>query len=465
MEYRKMTIGSLFDGSGAFPLAGLLCGIKPLWSSEIAPFPLRVTTKRFPEVTPLGDINCIDGSGLAPVDIITFGSPCQDMSLAGRREGLNGNRSGLFHQAIRVASEMRKATGEKYPRYMIWENVPGAFSSNHGADFREVLQEIVNVSTDERIHVPLPSRWRNAGLILGNGFSIAWRVFDSQYWGVPQRRKRIYLVADLTGERAGEILFESEGMPWNPPACFRKREKPSGCTGECPETTVGNQCLREDASHPPIVIENHPTDSRVRISDDGICQTLTERMGTGGGNVPLLMRIRCGCEGGGKGPLIQQDRSGTLACNNDQTLFEPHFSTSKASFFTNAAEEKAQTLVATDYKDPPIVNDRRHLSYVVRRLTPVECARLQGMPDWWCDAIETGEPSDEEISWWRNVFSKWSETNGKTVKPKTDGQIRKWLRNPYSDSEAYRMWGNGITLPVAFHVLSSIVILDRTSGM
>ena len=196
----RLTLGSLFDGSGGFPLGGLLAGIKPLWASEIEPFPIRVTTKRLPSVKHLGDISTVDGSKIEPVDIITFGSPCTDMSVAGKRAGLDGRQSCLFYQAIRIVKEMRCATDGKYPRFIVWENVPGAFSSNKGEDFKAVLEAVCSVK-DESISVPGPpkGRWANAGSIVADGFSLAWRVFDSQFWGIPQRRKRIYLVADFAG--------------------------------------------------------------------------------------------------------------------------------------------------------------------------------------------------------------------------------------------------------------------------
>ena len=222
----KISLGSLFDGSGGFPLAGCMCGIEPLWASEIEPYPIAVTKARFPRMKDLGDVQKINGAEIDPVDVITFGSPCQDMSIAGKRAGLrheeNGDdqttRSGLFIEAIRIIREMRQATNGKYPAFAVWENVPGAFSSNEGADFKTVLEELASVAHGERVSVPFPEkrRWHNAGEIVGDGFSIAWRVLDAQYWGVPQRRKRIYLVADFAGGRAGEILFEREGGSGNP---------------------------------------------------------------------------------------------------------------------------------------------------------------------------------------------------------------------------------------------------------
>lgn len=210
-----MKLGSLFDGSGTCPLAATMFGIEPVWASEIEPYPIKVTTARFPNMKHLGDITKINGAEIEPVDIITFGSPCQDLSVAGKQAGLiEGERSNLFFEAIRIITEMRDATNGLYPRIAVWENVPGAFSSNKGADFRAVLQAFCDIEGTGLDTVPEPPRckWGGAGGILGDGYSVAWRTLDAQYWGVPQRRRRIYLVADFRGERAGEILFKREGL-------------------------------------------------------------------------------------------------------------------------------------------------------------------------------------------------------------------------------------------------------------
>ena len=644
----RLTLGSLFDGSGGFPLGGLLAGITPLWASEIEPFPIRVTTKRLPDVKHLGDINSIHGDGIEPVDIITFGSPCTDMSVAGKRAGLGGQQSCLFYQAIRIVKEMRCATDGKYPRFIVWENVPGAFSSNKGEDFKAVLEAVCSIK-GEGVPVPGPpkGKWANAGNIVGDGFSLAWRVLDAQFWGVPQRRKRIYLVADFAGGSAGKILFESEGVSGYSAEGFRAWQGAAGgaadCTGAAGGICLNDQggqrmdvtddvacTLRAEAHHPPCVLEsagfctehsaqargigyeeetsptlragtvpaalaleNHPADSRVKLSEDGKVQTLTSRMGTGGGNVPMVMdaetpktlKIRSGCEGGGKGAIIQDDKSATLSCNNDQTVFvpfckgtrphsaeeaptwkggkvantlntfdigenrcnelvvqaygicskdsnamksdNPHsgfyeadtsrtldangghpgcnqggiavvavqgsmigredkngpqgsgvnedvsftlnatdhhavayptYCTSKNSHFTRAEKELANTLVATDYKDPPVINDaQEEPEYIVRRLTPTECARLQGFPDWWCSGLGTEELTEDDLAFWREVFETHRRIAGTSTKPKTDRQIIKWLKEPHSDSAEYKMWGNGVALPNVYFVLSGIV--------
>ena len=219
------TLGSLFDGIGGFPLAAVHNGIEPVWASEIEAFPIEVTKERFPAMLHVGDITKLNGAELPPVDIVTGGSPCQDLSVAGARAGLAGERSGLFMEQIRVVKEMRTADERRgrtadhvRPRYLCWENVPGAFSSAGGEDFRIVLEEIVRIK-DSSCSVPRPDsgRWESAGaIILGNQFSLAWRVMDAQYWGVAQRRKRIFLVADFGGRTAPQILFEQDRLFGHP---------------------------------------------------------------------------------------------------------------------------------------------------------------------------------------------------------------------------------------------------------
>ena len=302
-----LRLGSLFSGSGTFEVAGMLSGIVPVWSSEIEPFAIRVTEKRLPQVQHFGNISGLHGAKLPPVDIITFGSPCQDMSIAGKRTGLNGSRSSLFHEAIRIIREMRCASNGKYPRYIVWENVPGAFSSNGGEDFRCVLEAICSVK-DSRISIPRPAgKWTKAGEVLAESYSLAWRVLDAQYWGVPQRRKRIFLVADFDGTSAGKILFESEGLSGYSAESLRAWQRTAGDiktgthkTGaadvECYDISDRRRVADRSEVSPtlttkmgtggnnvPIVLENHPQDSRVTIAEDGNVPTLTSRMGTGGG--------------------------------------------------------------------------------------------------------------------------------------------------------------------------------------
>ena len=219
-----LTMGSLFDGIGGFPLTAVRNGVVPVWASEIEAFPIEVTKLRFPDMVHVGDITKLSGAELPPVDIVCGGSPCQDLSVAGARAGLAGARSGLFMEQTRVVKEMRDADRLRgrtahlvRPRFMVWENVPGAFSSVDGEDFRAVLEETIRIA-DYRLSIPRPAsgRWESAGAVLGNQCSLAWRVLDAQYWGVAQRRRRIFLVADFAGDSAPAILFEPDSLYGNP---------------------------------------------------------------------------------------------------------------------------------------------------------------------------------------------------------------------------------------------------------
>lgn len=228
----------------------------------------------------LGDITKMSGYTIPPVDVVTFGSPCQDLSIAGKRAGMAGERSGLFSEAVRIIREMRYATFGAYPKYAVWENVPGAFSSNKGEDFHAVLQSLCRV-IDPDATIPRPTdarggiKWPRAGAILADHYSLAWRTMDAQHWGVPQRRLRISLVLDLTGGRAGEILFEPESL--------RGHFAPGVTPGQATAGTIEN--------------------------------------GAGTADRAFTLKIRSGCEGGGKGALVQTEKSATLSTLQDQTLF------------------------------------------------------------------------------------------------------------------------------------------------
>ena len=277
-----MTLGSLFDGAGTFPFAAQLCGIDTKWSSEIEPFPLAVTAKRFPNVKQFGDVTKINGAEIEPVDIITFGSPCQGLSIAGAEKGLADDRSGLFMDAIRIVREMRKSTHGKYPTFIVWENVPGAFSSpkgNRGEDFRVVLEQICKVKDGAAV-VSLPPNGKrsDAGEILADEYSVAWRVLDAQYWGVAQMRRRIFLVGDFAGQRAGKVLFERDGLSRN----FAEIRKTWNVDSESSANGTGDCCFS---------VENHAHDGRVKMRLDGKVPTLCEKMGTVGGNIPLTLLV------------------------------------------------------------------------------------------------------------------------------------------------------------------------------
>ncbi len=559
MGYTTLTLGSLFDGSGGFPMAGLLCGITPVWASEIEPFPIRVTTKRLPFMKHYGDISQMDGGRIEPVDIITFGSPCTDMSIAGKRSGLDGRQSVLFYQAIRIIKEMRCATNGRYPRYIVWENVPGAFSSNKGADFKAVLEAVIGiVEPDAQVPMPEKNAWPYADLYMGDGWSVAYRTLDAQYWGVPQRRKRIFLVADFADGSSGQILFESEGLSRYSAESFRAWQRTartatpcSGAAGGICLNDQGGSCIdlshevtgtlrAENHGHPPCVLDAAPA--------------VSSNYGMGGNNQPLVvkdektpktLKIRSGCEGGGKGALVQDDKSATLSCGNDQTVFVPkaYGICSKASnamlsdnphsgiyeaetsrtldanggnpgcnqggiavvesyaiqgsmigredkngpqgdgvnedvafmlntvdrhavyamttgYFTQVEEDTSPTLTARDFKDPTTIN----CGYTVRRLTPIECARLQGFPDWWCADLGTPEPTMDDIRCWYGIFETHRRITGAASKPKSLKQIAKWLKAPYTDAAEYKMWGNGVALPCVFFVLAGIVWANKNEG-
>ena len=279
MKTDQLTLGSLFDGIGGFPYAASFYGIRPLWASEIVPECVSVTKKHFPDMEHFGDITKLHGGKLPPVDIITFGSPCQDLSVAsGKRLGLAGERSGLFLEAIRIIREMQEATNGEYPKFALWENVPGALSSSSRRDFKAVLEAFAETE------VPMPGsgRWANAGMVRGRGADLAWCVYDAQYFGTAQRRRRIFLVADFRGTRAGEILFVPKSLSGYFAAGGTPRQGPAA-----------------------------------------YAQSGAGTAGAGDVIPAVSMRIRCGCEGGGKGPLLQVEKSGTLATGNDQYLFAP----------------------------------------------------------------------------------------------------------------------------------------------
>jgi len=540
------TMGSLFSGFGGFELPAEWHGAKCLWQSEIEPWPVKLLAHRFPDAIQLGDITKINGAEIPPVDFITFGSPCQDMSVAGKREGIEGSRSVLFYEATRIIKEMREATNGEYPHFAIWENVPGSLTSHNGGDFRAVLEEI----TEAEIPMPDTGRWADSGMVRGGAADISWRILDAQYWGVPQRRKRIVLVADYKTERSAEILFIPEGVsrhpsqsgkqgqgtartspldlgeagirlcgiPLNcrPENMYELDEKSSTlCNGTnpghhngviapkiliaytdgkayelgalsrgqggqrvwdvCPtlrekmgdnlpaiivlqdkcigrkESNTGNGLgVTEDGpcytitstdvhgvaapvlvlnerqyaltvgenvantltatdykgtqvAFIPIMLENHPND-RVKIDESGASQTLTGRMGTGGGNVPLTMI-----------PIYAIDRAAFNQGMNAQY---------DISIQDNGT---MQTLVA---KGPNAVGVPQeitlgelaaYIEYLVRRLMPGECAELQGFPFDWHEGV-----TDEK-------------------------------GNEMKDSPAYKGYGNAVATVVAEYPIANII--------
>lgn len=621
-----MKLMSLFDGSGGFPLAASLCGIEPVYAAEVEPYPIAVTKNRFPKMKHLGDVSKVKGGEIEPVDIITFGSPCQDMSIAGKRAGLKHadmgddqtTRSGLFLEAIRIIKEMREATNGVYPRYAIWENVPGAFSSNRGEDFRTVLEEFIRVKEKDAVMPDVPKAgWPYADCYSGNGWSLAYRVFDAQYWGVPQRRRRIYLVADFRGQRAGEILLKPEGLRRNSAQSGTHGQETARCAknsvgtaiggvdrydqsflpglaqtlrasggGDCTPTVLapvavychqGNgidragKCLTAysfdslssnsmksknphsgcraveiaktldtgypdpsknqggiaivekiilddqggqqisvctDGKSPTLRAEAHgnapyvinkktlvydtrgngagetvPTitgdhnnrvtnytclaitrcydigEARLRTPSEYIekSPTITARCGTGGNNVPGV--VYC-LQGNGI------DRADTAGCNGKgwkedtsytlNTIDKPAVVCAQKSYTEFKDESTLSTLKATGGSYGGGSKNIVVKNYIVRRLTPTECARLQGFPSWWGIVNPVENLTDEDYAFWLDVRNTYAEINGKATKEYTREQMLAWYNKLHSDSAEYKMWGNGIALPNALYVMQGI---------
>ena len=320
-------------------MAGMRHGITPVWASEIEKFPIEVTKQHFPNMKHLGDITKINGAEIEPVDVVTFGSPCQDLSVAGKRAGLDGERSGLFMEAVRIIREMRNATNGKYPRFAVWENVPGAFSSAKGNDFRAVLEEI----TESKIPMPNSGRWATSGVVRSNGIEAAWRVLDAQHWGVPQRRKRIFLVADFRGESAAEILFVEKGLRGDSTQGRKEGEGVAGSSENSTQRTVWGFIGKNSAKSRSI----------------GETKNISPTLDTGGSNVQIAYESE---------PLSETD----LVVAQDFTM---------QGFGDYKDLDVASSLKQRDYKDATdLVVDN---IYKVRRLTPMECERLQGFPDNW----------------------------------------------------------------------------------
>jgi DNA (cytosine-5)-methyltransferase 1 len=308
-----LTLGSFFDGVGTWQLSATKAGINPVWCSEIDDFPATVSAHHFPKTKQLGDITKIDVNELEPVDIICAGSPCQDLSVAGKREGLGGERSGLFRTAIKLVHGLRERTGK--PRYFVWENVPGAFSSNKGNDFRAVLEEI----TKAEIPMPKDNKWADSGMVEWNGGSLAWRVLDAQGWGVPQRRRRIFLVADFDGRSAGEILFIEQGLHGYSSESKRTRKEAA--------TDVGTSIDSASETLTPWDVQSN----RIQ-SIDGKAATLYGGAGQGTHNGAVFdtrqidsasgFKYRQGAKAGGIG--WQNVKAPTLELSQNCAVYESH---------------------------------------------------------------------------------------------------------------------------------------------
>ena len=415
----ELTLGSLFDGLGGWQLAALHNGVRPVWSSEIEAFPIAVTKKHFPETLQLGDITKLDGATLPPVDIICAGSPCQDLSVAGKRKGLDGERSGLFRKAIDIVRGMREATNGEYPKFFIWENVPGAFSSNKGADFQAVLEEI----TKSKIPMPAGGKWAAAGMVRSGKCDIAWRVLDAQYWGVPQRRKRIFLVADFRNQqsRNTEVLFEPESLPGD--------IESGGKEGQGAATGVENNTGITSSFEPGITARDGrklshevSTTLRANMGDNQTSILTCKSVYSIQGNT-IDRQLKNGANGKG----VSKDISYTL------NTVDRHAVTDKAQYavdFGRTADRiqmnatQSTTLLGLGGGGGAKtglyhLKNKNGIKYIVRRLTPLEAERLQGLPDSWTDV----------------------ECNGK----------------PASDSARYKAIGNGMAQPCADFVLSKVV--------
>ena len=501
------TLLSLFDGSGGFPLAGALCGITPKYASEVEPYPIAVTRSRFPDMIHLGDVSRVHGNEIDPVDVVTFGSPCQDMSIAGKRAGIKNEnvgdaettRSGLFHEAARIIREMREATNGVYPRFAVWENVPGAFSSNKGEDFRCVLETLIQIVEPGAVMPAVPKGgWPYFDHHCGDGWSLAYRTFDAQYWGVPQRRRRIYLVLDLRGQRAGEILFKREGLRGYFAPGRETGERTSsdaaGGAGVCDSKRIGPEianCLtaKHDSRANPdkkagmnvIVMATQQGGAEIA---ENLCPTITAAAGMSGNNQPVICMqgntIDRNAQQNGFGinedvsftlnavdrhgvayvmahgqanAEICKDCSPTLNCNHEQPIVfdkEVYNSGSRSSGAHYISQGGPAPSLRT--KNPPGVCIR----YIVRRLTPTECCRLQGFPDGW-DSIDVKDmmPAEEDLFWLENRQT-FDAINGRPIKDYTPKQILDWYNKLHSDGAKYKMWGNGIALPCALYVMQGI---------
>ena len=481
-----MKMMSLFDGSGGFPLAAAICGIEPVYASEVEPYPIAVTRSWFPKMIHLSDVSKVHGWELEPVDVITFGSPCQDMSIAGKRAGIKNTaagdeettRSGLFLEAVRIIREMRKATNGRYPAFAVWENVPGAFSSNKREDFRIVLQELVGIVEPEAVVPEVPKGgWNYFDFWMGDKWSIAYRTVDAQYWGVSQRRRRIYLVLDLRGQRAGKVLFEPESLRGYPAPRREERKATSENAERCVDVYDRN-CLT-------------PWENQARriYSTDGIFPTLSSREKAGQNGQAVC--VKCfDCRGNGDGQTTSTitgdhqnrvtdyttvicvqgnciDRPDGATCNGAgwkkdccymlNTIDRPAVAYAMQGFGDCKESNVSSSLKSRDYKDnTDLIAQRVEYRYIVRRLTPTECARLQGFPDWWGHPDRKDDFTEDEYRFWLNIRNTHAVINGRSKKQYTKEQMLSWYNKLHTDSSEYKMWGNGIALPNALYVMIGI---------
>ena len=430
-----MKLISLFDGSGGFPLAGAMCGIEPILASEVEPYPIAVTRSRFPNMKHLGDISKIHGYDMEPAEIITFGSPCQDLSVAGKRAGMKHEgmgdeettRSGLFMEAIRIIKEMRESTNGKYPRYAVWENVPGAFSSNKGEDFRVVLEEFIRIK-EPTATMPAPdkngltqtSSWETDGALLtefltlniGESPSVADESTLSQIL-IPNAPEKYYLSAKAC-----------EGI-------LRRAERRGKTLPPLLKTALEQQIK----GYPCVLEQPHP-----------VCYGIDRAAFNQGENAKYP-------------PQITKEQSMTIVARGPNAVCVPK------SLYWNG-DTVTGTLTANNaggsQRMPDkenfncVIQDHGETNYIVRRLTPVECARLQGFPDWWGQIDVKEDFTEEEYLFWSEVRDTFDEINGRKHKIYTWKQMLTWYNKLHTDSAEYKMWGNGIALPCAYFVLDRI---------
>lgn len=446
----SFTIGSLFDGSGGFPLAAFMCGGVPLWAAEVEPYPIAVTKSRFPYMKHLGDVTQIKGNEIEPVDVLSFGFPCQDVSIAGGRKGVrheeNGDeettRSGLFHEAVRIIKEMRDATNGLYPTFAVFENVPGLLSSSRGADFRIVLEELIKIVEPDAVMPPIPKNgWPYADCYCGDGWSFAYRIFDSQYIRTAQRRKRIYAVIDFRGQRALSVLAQREGL--------RGYSSQSRATGEGTPHDAQRGVVSADSARDSLAFD-------ARGNGDGhTASTITgdhENRVTDYTTIVLDRAFyNCG-ENAQFDPRIYEDGTVPTVVARGPSAVAYGIGNGQAN--QSFSEEVVGALNCMHDQQAVAVPSDPY--YIVRRLTPTECARLQGFPDGWGHPDKKTELTEEEYHFWLNVRQIHDRINGRQAKDYTEKQILSWYNKLHTDSSEYKMWGNGIALPCALYVMQGI---------
>ena len=455
---KQFTLGSLFDGIGGFPYAASFYGIRSLWASEIMPECISITHHYFPHMAHVGDITRLHGGKLPPVDIVTFGSPCQGLSMAGQRRGLADERSGLFMEAIRIIDEMREATNGQYPKFAIWENVPGATSSGAGRDYQAVLSAF----TKGKVPMPRSGKWANAGMVRGGGVDLAWCVYDAQYFGTAQRRRRLFLVCDFAGKCAGEILFVPKSLRGYFEAGGTPRQGLAAFAESRPDTAGGKIVVLNDQGGASLTVERSGLSPTLRSQTHGnlpvvaagfdlqqitsktnrstlrpvqptLCETgqphvLT--MATGQANAEVLADIAPTLNCNHEQPLLVHPQIAGTLCASGAGLSRPAGMGSETDFCITSAgfrykagsaagslgyqEETAPTLLAAQQSG---ILHHHYADLIVRRLTPLECERLQGFPDFWTE-----------------------QGGGRSI----------------SDTSRYQMLGNSIAVPCVAYIMQGI---------